>query len=276
MPLPGRLQGLGDEHVEVAGGPELVRHALQLAPDRVALPVRHGVLEQRDRRPEAAQAHPHLVDGVRVPFAPRRTASFATAWRRQERAMAWKAAAARQSPIEPERLRLGRLRPLAGEQVVAALRLGLEAQAQRGRLRERPGDAEQGGRIAALQLQLDLRHRASRPPAPARGGDAAAVEGDLERRAVALHRHRRPLDLDREAGPDRRPHARVREERLQRRAGRGREVELAVGDGVVPLAAVEREAGPPRRLDRLDGAVPPLRMRSEIPAALRARSSVSK
>ena len=148
--------------------------------------------------------------------------------------------------MEPRRL-LG-FRRGAHRKLIAAFGLGLHRKAQGHACREPARDGKELGRVAFLQLDLDLMHWR-----PALGGlDLAAVDRDFDFGAVAFDMVEAALD----AGLEQRPQALAcvtLQQRLDRRAGDRAQVRVRSRDRLLPFRTVEQLAGP-LALDRLHKA----------------------
>ena len=200
-------------------------------------------IEGNDGGTDAAQADAHLMQGTRI-------AGAHAALVDDDLAEAILPDGAESLPagevaVEMEPRRLLGFRRGAHRKLIAAFGLRLHRKAQGHACREPARHGKELGRIAFLQLDLDLMHWR-----PALGGfDLAAVDRDFDFGAVAFDMVEAALD----AGLEQRPQAFgcvTLQQRLERRAGDRAQVGLRPGDRLLPFRTVEQFAGP-ITLDRL-------------------------
>ncbi|MNJ35432.1 hypothetical protein D3C77_301690 [compost metagenome] len=185
----GRVEDLADEDVQVSRRVGLVRQPLQFGRDRLDVLAQQGG-EHGQGGAQAAQAHPHLVQGLGPPHPPQQFGiGRGLAQGGQGRAA--------QGLLGGERAGQGIGGGVAGRalglvrQTPAALGLALEQGDQRDVGRQAPGQGEQGFGRAVLQLQLQfaqgLGAAARRQFALVMGGlDHGPLEGDQA--SAAAHR----------------------------------------------------------------------------------------
>jgi hypothetical protein len=177
----GRRRILAEQDVQIARFAELAGEPAQFLAQMLIILAAHGVAEKGQRRAQAAERHPRLVQGVGI--ARLQQGDLV----QPEMAQAGggdrpKRIGFAHLRIEADRIGLGRAAEPAFHQRVAALVLAERAEAQRRGAADLLGKLEQGGGLAVLELQLELDERRALAP----GADRAFVQHDLDEAAAML------------------------------------------------------------------------------------------
>jgi hypothetical protein len=245
-----RREGLGHEDVPVARRPERAAKPAQLVGERRHRRLRRGERYEPKTGAQAPQAHPQLVQILRV-AAVEQPVLVGLHLREACESNAAQRGAGGHRRVELDRPGLPRRRDAAPERE-SALRLARVPEAQGHVARDLAGQREEVHRISRLELDLRLADRGRVPPGP----DHPAVEREFGPGAIReRERPRRTLELGHEDRAQPAADLAPREELRVRRRIERRDVQRIAGK--VPLelvAGVQPSGGIAAALERLDPA----------------------